>query len=150
MPIFAPNVNSYRRIARNYASPINIHRGFDNRTVGLRIPISSTESTRIENRIPRADTNPYLAIAASLATGYLGMQKKLIPNKPLERSAHDLEITLPRDLHSSLNLMKNSAPIRNILGDKFIRLYTAVKELEYETFSQVISSWEREHLLLNV
>ena len=150
MLLYAPNVNSYRRITRHYAAPINTHWGFDNRTVGLRIPISSAEATRIENRIPGSDTNPYLAIAASLAAGYLGIQEKILPTKPLLNSAYDLEFTLPRDLHTSLKLMNKSRPIRDILGEKFINLYIAVKELEYEKFSQVISSWEREHLLLNV
>jgi glutamine synthetase len=97
-----------------------------------------------------ADTNPYLAIAASLATGFMGMQEKLVPTKPLETSAYDLEISLPRDLHSSIELLKNSEPLRNILGNEFVQLYAAVRELEYETFSRVISSWEREHLLLKV
>jgi len=150
MPIFAPNVNSYRRIAPHNAAPINSHWGVDNRTVGLRVPISTAAATRVENRISGADTNPYLAIAASLAAGYLGMQEKLVPTKPLETNAYDLKITLPRDLHSSLKLMKKSAPLRKILGEEFIQLYSAVKAHEYETFSQVISPWEREHLLLKI
>ncbi|MFT5131809.1 MAG: glutamine synthetase, partial [Gammaproteobacteria bacterium] len=148
MSIFAPNVNSYRRIAPHNSAPINVDWAFDNRTVGLRIPISTAENTRVENRIAGADTNPYLAIAASLASGYLGMQEKLVPTKPLEGSAYENDISLPRDLHSSIDLLLNCKPLRNILGDKFVKLYTAVRELEYETFSQVISSWEREHLLL--
>ena len=150
MSIFAPNVNSYRRIAPYNSAPINAHWGFDNRTVGLRVPISSPESTRVENRMAGADTNPYLASAASLATGFMGMQEKLVPTNPLETSAYDLEISLPRDLHSSIELLKNSEPLRNILGNEFVQLYAAVRELEYETFSRVISSWEREHLLLKV
>ena len=150
MPLYAPNVNSYRRITRYYASPINTHWGFDNRTVGLRVPLAPAEATRVENRVPGSDTNPYLAIAASLAAGYLGMEEKLEPTKPLESSAHERAITLPRDLHSALKLMRRCAPVRRLLGEEFIQVYNAVKELEYETFFQVISSWEREHLLLNV
>ncbi len=150
MPLFAPNVNSYRRITRYYASPINTHWGFDNRTVGLRVPLAPAEATRVENRVPGSDTNPYLAIAASLAAGYLGMEEKLEPTKPLESSAHERAITLPRDLHSALKLMRRCAPVRRLLGEEFIQVYNAVKELEYETFFQVISSWEREHLLFNV
>ena len=150
MPLFAPNVNSYRRITRYYASPINTHWGFDNRTVGLRVPLAPAEATRVENRVPGSDTNPYLAIAASLAAGYLGMEEKLEPTKPLEGSAHERAITLPRDMHSALKLMRRCAPVRRLLGEEFIQVYNAVKELEYETFFQVISSWEREHLLLNV
>ena len=108
------------------------------------------EATRVENRVPGSDTNPYLAIAASLAAGYLGMEEKLEPTKPLESSAHERAITLPRDLHSALKLMRRCAPVRRLLGEEFIQVYNAVKELEYETSFQVISSWEREHLLLNV
>ena len=72
------------------------------------------------------------------------------PNKPLESSAHERAITLPRDLHSALKLMRRCAPVRRLLGEEFIQVYNAVKKLEYETFFQVISSWEREHLLFNV
>lgn len=150
MPLFAPNVNSYRRITRYFSAPINTHWGFDNRTVGLRVPLSNPAATRIENRVPGSDTNPYLAIAASLVAGYLGIEEGLEPTKPLEDSAQERAITLPRDLHSALKLMRRSAPLRGLLGEDFVRVYNAVKELEYETFFQVISSWEREHLLLNV
>ena len=150
MSLYAPNVNSYRRVTRYYASPINTHWGYDNRTVGLRVPLAPAQATRVENRVPGSDTNPYLAIAASLAAGYLGMEEKLEPTRPLESSAHERAITLPRDLHTALKLMRRSRPLRSMLGEEFIQVYAAIKELEYETFFQVISSWEREHLLLNV
>ena len=150
MSLYAPNVNSYRRITPHHSAPINTHWGIDNRTVGLRVPISGSEATRIENRIAGADTNPYLAFAASLASGYLGMDEELTPTKPLDGSAYELEISLPRDLQSALKQMKHSTSLRKVLGKEFIQLYMAVKELEYETFSQVISPWEREHLLLRV
>ena len=150
MSLYAPNVNSYRRVTRYYASPINTHWGFDNRTVGLRVPLAPAQATRVENRVPGSDTNPYLAIAASLAAGYLGMEEKLEPTRPLESNAHERAITLPRDLHTALKLLRRSRPMRRMLGEEFIRVYAAIKELEYETFFQVISSWEREHLLLNV
>src|SRR5690606_30445429 len=73
MPLIAPNVNSYRRIVRDLAAPINTHWGHENRTVGLRIPEAKRAGRRVENRVPGADSNPYLAIAASLACGYIGM-----------------------------------------------------------------------------
>ena len=150
MPLFAPNVNSYRRFTRYFSAPVNTHWGFDNRTVGLRVPLAPADATRVENRVPGSDTNPYLAIAASLAAGYLGMEENLEPTKPVEDNANERAITLPRDLHTALKLMRRSTPLRKLLGEEFIRVYIAVKELEYETFFQVISSWEREHLLLNV
>ena len=150
MPLFAPNVNSYRRIARYNSAPINTHWGFDNRTVGLRVPLSRPENMRVENRVPGSDVNPYLAIAATLACGYLGIVEKITPQDPLDSNAYDLPYGLPRDLLSALGLMRKSRPLARQLGDSFTTVFVEVKALEYETFIHVISSWEREHLLLNV
>ena len=98
MSLFAPNVNSYRRISRYSSAPINVHWGYDNRTAGLRVPMSGAEARRVENRVGGADANPYLAIAASLACGYLGMIEGLKPSEPIAGSAYDLAIALPRTL----------------------------------------------------
>jgi hypothetical protein len=73
MAILAPYVNSYRRIAKDSGAPVNTQWGYDNRTCGLRVPPSDPANRRLENRIPSSDANPYLAIAAALAAGYLGM-----------------------------------------------------------------------------
>ena len=73
----APNVNSYRRISRYSSAPINVHWGYDNRTAGLRVPMSGPDARRVENRVGGADANPYLAIAASLACGYLGHDRRV-------------------------------------------------------------------------
>ena len=150
MSLFAPNVNSYRRISRYSSAPINVHWGYDNRTAGLRVPMSGAEARRVENRVGGADANPYLAIAASLACGYLGMVEGMKPSEPISGSAYDLAIALPRTLAEALRLLRESKPLVDVFGDRFVLAYTAVKEAEYETFAQVISSWEREHLLLNV
>ena len=150
MSIFAPNVNSYRRLQRHLAAPINTQWGYDNRTAGLRVPVSGPENRRIENRVGGADANSYLAIAASLACGYLGMLEGLKPTDPLSGSAYDLPYSLPRNLEESLRLLRESRPMIDLLGERFVLAYTAVKETEYETFLRVISSWEREYLLLNV
>src|SRR6187431_3723716 len=80
MSLFAPNVNSFRRITRHNMAPINTHWGYDNRTAGLRVPMSNAENRRVENRLGGADANPYIAIAASLACGYLGMVEGLQPS----------------------------------------------------------------------
>lgn len=150
MSIFAPNVNSYRRITRHLAAPINTLWGYDNRTAGLRVPMSGPESRRVENRVGGADANAYLAIAASLACGYLGMKEGLKPTEPLTGSAYELPFSLPRSLEESLRLLRECDPLIDLLDERFVLAYTAVKESEYETFLKVISSWEREHLLLNV
>jgi glutamine synthetase len=150
MPIFAPYVNSYRRITRYYAAPINLQWGYDNRTAGFRAPHAMPEARRLENRVVGADANPYLAIAASLACGYLGIREKLEPGSPLERSAYDLPYALPRSLHEGLRTLGACEALRETLGERFVKAFIAVKECEYETYMQVISSWEREYLLLNV
>ena len=150
MALLAPNVNSYRRITRYNAAPINVHWGYDNRTTGLRIPISEPHSRRIENRIAGADANPYLAIAASLICGYLGMADNLKPSAPIDHSAYQLPYQLPPSLaHALQNLITNER-LTNALGKHFINSYKVVKECELNAFFKVISSWEREYLLLCV
>jgi glutamine synthetase len=150
MPIFAPYINSYRRLSRFMAAPINVAWGYDNRTVGFRVPYSSPAARRVENRIPGVDTNPYLAIAATLAAGYLGMTQHLKPTEPLLSDGYELPYQLPRNLEEGLSLMSACEPLKDILGEKFVRAYLALKETEYEAYFRVISSWERKHLLLHV
>jgi glutamine synthetase len=151
MAFMAPNVNSYRRFSPEIAAPINMHWGYDNRTCGLRVPNSTAAGRRIENRFPGADCNPYLAMAASLACGYLGIVEELQPSEPFEGVAYeDADITLPRSLIHALDKLDKCEPLKDILGKEFVRAFHSVKSLEFEEFNQVISSWERDYLLLNV
>ena len=78
------------------------------------------------------------------------MVEGLKPSEPISGSAYDLPVSLPRNIEDSLRLLRDCRPLIDILGERFVIAYAAVKENEYETFLQVISSWEREHLLLNV
>jgi glutamine synthetase len=150
IPLMAPYVNSYRRFTRYYAAPINVHWGHDNRTVGLRVPVSSGQARRVENRIAGADVNPYIAIATSLACGYLGMKEKLKPTPPMAGDAYTRPFSLARDLYAAIARLKACEPLNEVLGEEFVDVFCAVKEAEYETYFQVISPWEREFLLLNV
>jgi glutamine synthetase len=150
MPFFAPNVNSYRRLALGEVAPINVQWGFDNRTCGLRVPMDSLENTRVESRFAGSDANPYLAMAATLACGYLGIIEKLQPTEPLTGSAQDKGYELPRSLEESLKWLRGSKPLQKLMGERFVNAYIHVKEKEYQTYFRVISSWEREFLLLNV
>ncbi|KAF1719698.1 glutamine synthetase family protein [Pseudoxanthomonas wuyuanensis] len=150
MAFFAPNVNSYRRLALGQVAPINVQWGYDNRTCGLRVPMDTLENTRVESRFAGSDANPYLALAATLACGLLGMREKLKPTKPLASSAQDVGFELPRSLGEALDELEGCDPLRELLGPRFVRAYVSVKRKEYETFFRVISSWEREFLLLNV
>jgi glutamine synthetase len=150
MPFYAPNVNSYRRFTRDMSAPINLSWGYDNRTTGIRVPDSSAQAKRVENRFAGVDVNPYLAFAATLACGYLGMKLKVEPSAPCDGSSYDEKIELPRTLEFSAKLLDECDELREVLGETFVDAYVAVKALEYEDFNKVISSWEREHLLLNV
>lgn len=150
MAFFGPNVNSYRRLALGEVAPINVQWGYDNRTCGLRVPMDTPENTRVESRFAGSDVNPYLAMAATLACGYLGIKEKLMPTEPLTGSAQDKGYELPRSLEAALGLLGDCDELSSMLGKRFVTAYISVKQKEYETFFRVISSWEREFLLLNV
>ena len=147
---FAPYVNSYRRIVKHGAAPINIQWGRDNRTVGIRVPDSEPSARRVENRVVGVDANPYVAFAATMACGYLGMMNKIEPLPEYKGSAYQSDFQLPRGLHEALTEMREAPALHKILGERFVKLYAAVKEEEYAEFMKVISPWEREHLLLHV
>ena len=148
--LYAPNVNSYRRLAPDISAPINLNWGLDNRTTAFRVPQSNVAATRAENRFPGADVNPYLAFAATLASGYLGMQQKLKPTEPHQGTANEDEVEVARTLEEGLRHLGDSPEVKEVFGELFLRAYAAVKLDEFEEFNRVISSWEREHLLLQV
>jgi glutamine synthetase len=147
---FAPYVNSYRRLSRFTSAPINLSWGYDNRTCGLRVPHSGPEARRVENRLAGVDVNPYLALAASLACGYLGMKQALKPNEPLTGSAYEQPHQLPRHLDDAVERLMGCAPLVELFGEHFIQTYSAIKETEYREYFDVISPWERRFLLLHV
>lgn len=150
MLLFAPNVNSFRRLVPDFDAPINVHWGRDNRTVGLRVPDSGASNRRVENRLAGADANPYLAIAGSLACGYLGIQNKIDPGEPINGSGYTRAHSLPRHLPDALEKLKAARSMREVLGEDFCDAFMAVKETEWDAYQRVVSSWEREYLLLNV
>jgi len=149
-PLFAPNVNSFRRMRPDFSAPINLHWGYDNRSCGLRVPISPAENRRIENRMPGADANPYLALAACLACGYLGLRDRIEPAPMVEGTAYDRPRTLPRTLAEALDRFAACRPVIDLLGESFCNAFQRIKAHELAQFEGVISSWERDHLLLKV
>ena len=146
----APYVNSYRRYVKDNAAPINLAWARDNRTTGIRVPLSSPKARRIENRLAGMDCNPYLAIAASLACGLLGMMHETRPDKQFRGDAYAGDSDIPRVLGNALDLFDAATDLHEVLGPEFARVYSIVKRAEYDEFLQVISPWEREHLLMNV
>ncbi len=151
LPLFAPNVNSFRRFLPDTSAPVNVEWGADNRTVGLRVPESDPQNMRVENRLPGADANPYLALAASLLCGYVGMVEGLNPSEPVVGRGYERRnLRLPLTLEQALECMEQSTMVKEYLGQRFPAAYVAVKRAEHENYKRVISSWEREFLLLSV
>jgi glutamine synthetase len=148
--VIAPYVNSYRRYVKDFSAPINLEWGRDNRTTGLRVPVSPPEARRVENRLPGMDVNPYLGIAATLACGYLGLTEGHEPKPEFKGDAYSSGDAIPRSLGDALDLFRKAEPLHQVLGPEFAQVYLAVKENENREYQQVISPWEREHLLLNV
>ncbi|MBY6081700.1 glutamine synthetase family protein [Ruegeria arenilitoris] len=150
LAVMAPYVNSYRRYVKDHAAPINLEWARDNRTTGIRVPLSGPDSRRVENRIAGMDCNPYLGIAVSLACGYLGLVNQDRPRRQFYGDAYEGDGDIPQVMGNALDLFDEAEALHQVLGPEFARVYSIVKRAEYEEFLQVISPWEREHLLLNV
>ena len=151
MPIHAPNINSYRRLYATWDAPKNTNWGLGNRSCGFRIPSNEEHSMRIENRISGADTNPYLVFAANLAAGYLGIKNKLKPTAETKKSVFGKDkSTLPKNVEEAISIFENNEQINEVFNQKFIRTIAAIRRVENQAYLKVISSWEREYLLLNV
>lgn len=150
LAMFAPYVNSYRRLTQAASAPVNNKWGYDNRTTAFRVPRSDPAARRVENRIPSSDANPYLALAGSLACGLIGLQNKLPAEAPVLTTANEDEIDLPRGLLEAVDLFEADEELAAMLGKSFASTFAAIKRAEFETFMEVISPWEREYLLLNV
>jgi glutamine synthetase len=142
--LFAPHVNSYQRLCHPFASPNNACWSEDNRAAGLRIPASAPVARRVENRLPGADANPYLVLAASLAAGLYGLERQLQPSAPVQGEfVVPEELTLPCTMHAALERLRHSQLAVELLGKEFIEGYIASKSLELSSFFEEITPWER-------
>ncbi|PAV48777.1 glutamine synthetase [Pseudomonas sp. HAR-UPW-AIA-41] len=149
--LFAPNINSFQRLCNPYASPNNACWSYDNRSAGLRIPASGPEARRVENRLPGADANPYLALAASLAGGLYGMEQQLQPSTPVSGEVEaPSELLLPDSLQEALRRLRGSLRAREVFGEEFIEGYLACKTMELGDFLGEISPWERRVLATQI
>ncbi|WP_424943967.1 glutamine synthetase family protein [Aliiroseovarius crassostreae] len=150
VPLLAPYVNSFRRITvEGQSAPANLEWAADNRTTGLRVPHSGPAARRLENRVIGMDCNPYIAIATSLACGYLGMMNKVEPRPEATKEVWEAEEPLPPSLREALDLFDQATEIRAVMGEEFCKLYSDIKWAENEEYQREISPWERRHLLLN-
>ncbi|MEM9850526.1 MAG: glutamine synthetase, partial [Pseudomonadota bacterium] len=149
-PFIAPYVNSYRRYVANYSAPINLQWAENNRTTGIRVPLSDPPARRVENRVAGMDCNPYIGLAASLACGLLGLQNRITPRRAAIGEAYDADRDIPPTMYEALSLLDACDPLADLMGRDFTAVYKAAKRMEYDEFQAVISPWERQHLLMTV
>lgn len=145
LPMFAPTVNSYKRIGHGDWAPANATWGFDNRTTAVRVIQGRMESARVESRVPGADTNPYLALAAALASGMYGIKNKLKLNAP-ETVGNGYNVikngVLPRNLKEATEKMADSVIAKQMFGTEFVDHFTKTREWEWRQFEQQVTDWE--------
>jgi glutamine synthetase len=145
VPMLAPTVNSYKRLVEGAWAPTTITWGFDNRTTALRVLNHSHKTARLEQRVSGSDTNPYLAMAASLASGLYGIKHQLSLNIPATTGngyANKSNGSIAANLMEATQIMKTSSVAKELFGEEFVQHYTATREWEWRQFSKHVSDWE--------
>lgn len=142
----SPTVNAFSRLAPGFWAPTTATWGHDNRTCALRALGDSPTSKRVEYRISSADSNPYLVLAAALASGMAGIAEKIEPDDPVRTNAYELETLeaqrFPRTLHDAAGLLRSSETAKAWLGDDFVAHYATTREFEEAQYRQHVSDWE--------
>lgn len=147
LALFAPTINSYKRLVDGYWAPTKPTWGVDNRTVACRVIPGSSKSTRLEARVPGSDVNPYLAIAASIASGLYGIEKNLqLKSKPIVGSAYQESSVerLPRNLYDATLKLQESRAAREIFGEQFVDHFVSTRMWEWRQFQDSVTQWELE------
>lgn len=145
LPMFAPTINSYKRLVEGAWAPTTLTWGVDNRTVALRILSAGSKSCRLETRVIGSDVNPYLAMAACLAAGLYGVKNKLRLEQPVTvgNGYRDYSNgTLPSTLIEATQKMKESKLAKEILGEKFVEHFTQTREWEWKQHLKAVTDWE--------
>ena len=140
---YAPSVNSYKRYQAGSFAPTRIAVGWDNRTCGFRL-CGEGGGFRVENRIPGADANPYLAFAATIAAGLHGVTSRLKAPKLYEGNAYE-DATLPqvpKTMREAIAELERSKVARAAFGDRVVDHYLHTARLEQQAFNQVVTDWE--------
>jgi glutamine synthetase len=145
LPMYAPTINSYKRLVEGAWAPTTITWATDNRTTALRVLNGGATSTRLETRVVGSDANPYLAMAACLATGLYGIKNKLKLKVPATKGSGYADTKngiLPRNLWEATQAMKESSLAKELFGEKFISHFAGTREWEWRQFSKVVTDWE--------
>jgi len=144
--MIAPTINSYSRMIPGFWAPTDASVGIDNRTTALRIIPGSDKSQRVEHRLGSADANSYLALAAALGAGLVGIEQQWEPENEITGNAYDQEhpdhLALPKTLWEAAQALKNSAAARSLFGDGFVDHFAASREWEEREFRKHITDWE--------
>jgi glutamine synthetase len=145
MPMYAPTINSYKRYVEGAWSSTSVSWGIENRTTALRVINHSPMNTRLETRVPGADANPYLSIAASLASGLYGIKHKL-PLTIAATKGNEYENTasqrLPKTLDEATKAMKTSSIAKELFGEAFVDHFIMTREWEWKQFAEAVTDWE--------
>ena len=144
-PMFWPTVNSYKRLVDGFWAPVKPTWAIDNRTASFRVIPGSPKSTRLETRCPGADMNPYLAVAALLAAGLHGIEKKLKLTAPPITGTNQGSENIPRaprSLQETTAIFKKSDLARDWFGDLFVDHFAATREWEWRQWQDAVTDWE--------
>ena len=141
LPMVAPTINSYTRMIKGFWAPTHANWGYDNRTCAIRYILGSEKSTRLEYRIAAADGNPYLTLAASVATGLYGIKHKLEPFPMVNGNAYDLDTSktnpkLPNTLKDAISEFSKSDIMKEIFGESWVNHFTVTREWEAKVYDE--------------
>jgi glutamine synthetase len=145
LPMYAPTINSYKRLVEGAWAPTTLTWGIDNRTVALRVLAGGNKSCRLETRVIGSDVNPYLAMAGCLASGLYGIENKLKLSQPAtigngyKESANGV---LPSTLIEATNQMKGSKLAKELFGSAFVEHFTQTREWEWRQHLKAVTDWE--------
>jgi glutamine synthetase len=146
LAMVAPTINSYTRLIPGFWAPTDSTAGVENRTCALRVIPGSAKSQRIEYRVAAADANPYIILAAALASGLWGIENRIEPEALVEGNAYEHkfpeQLALPRTLWDSAQRLKKSQMAREYFGDAFVDHFAATREWEEREFRKHITDWE--------
>lgn len=142
----APTVNSFRRLVPGFWAPTDATYGIDNRTCALRVVPGGPASQRVEYRVPAADANPYLALAAALASGLAGVAERVEPHGPVQGNAYDKRhprrLALPHTLDEAARRLAGSRLAQEAFGEAFVEHFAASREWEARQFARAVTDWE--------
>ncbi len=150
LPMFAPTVNSYKRLVEGAWAPTTLTWGIDNRTTALRALPVSPMATRLETRVVGSDSNPYLAMAACLASGLYGIKNKMKLKTQATTGngyADTKNGVLPKNLWEATQAMKTSVVAKELFGTAFTEHFTATREWEWRQCMKVVTDWELKRYL---